>query len=71
MKPTKTRCPFSVGEAVTFTPSQRTRGLYQVIERFGVHIGETLVIEEIRDDMYLYFKGGIGGWPWSEFSSAR
>src|SRR5262249_7399900 len=68
--PSRIRCPYSVGDAGTFTPSQRTRGLYQDVERFGVHIGETLVIEEIRDAMYLDSKGGIGGWPWNEFSRA-
>ena len=71
MKPRRTRCPYSAGDAVTFNPSERTQGLYQDIERFGVRVGETLVIEEIRDGMYLYFKGGIGGWPWNEFSRAR
>jgi len=63
-------CPFSVGDLVTFTPSERTRGLYQNIDGFGVHIGDTLAIAEIRDGCYLYFSGGVGGWPWNEFTKA-
>jgi hypothetical protein len=26
-----------------------------------------MVIAEIRDDTYLYFNSGAGGWPWNEF----
>jgi len=33
-------CPFNVGDHVRFTPSQRTSGLYQDIERFGVAVGK-------------------------------
>ncbi|MBM2854141.1 MAG: hypothetical protein HW417_1069 [Steroidobacteraceae bacterium] len=65
------RCPFLVGDCVTFTPSERTRGHYQNIERFGVRIGDTLTIQEVRDGTYLYFDNGAGGWPWSEFTKAR
>ena len=53
---------------MVFTPSERTRGHYQDIEAFGVAIGQELAIAEIRDGMYLYFEGGVGGWPWNEFS---
>ena len=66
-----TRCPFLVGDRVTFTPSERTRGHYQNIEGFGVRIGETLVVREVRDGIYLYFDNGAGGWPWNEFAKAR
>ena len=63
-------CPFRVGDQVVFSPSNRTRGLYQDIERFGVKIGEKRTISEIREETYLYFDGGAGGWPWNEFSRA-
>jgi hypothetical protein len=63
-------CPFSVGDRVIFTPSQRTRGQYRDIERFGVRIGEVLTVREVRDGTYLYFDNGVGGWPWNEFSKA-
>ena len=63
-------CPFAIGNRVTFTPSTRTKGHYQDIERFGVQIGETLKITEIREGCYLYFEGGVGGWPWNEFTTA-
>jgi hypothetical protein len=66
----QTQCPFRVGDQVCFTPSERTRGLYQSIERFGIKPGETWPITEIRDDTYLYFANGSGGWPWNEFSAA-
>ena len=69
-EPVQTPCPFVVGDLVTFTPSERTRGHYQDIERFGVHIGQTLAITEIREGCYLYFSGDIGGWPWNEFTKA-
>jgi len=61
-------CPFSIGDKVRFTPSQRTKGLYQNIEGFGVRIGEKCFIKEIREGMYLYFEGSAGGRPWNEFT---
>jgi len=63
-------CPFKVGDVVKFTPSERTRNLYQNIERFGLSIEQTVVIREIRDGIYLYFDNGAGGFPWNEFSPA-
>lgn len=63
-------CPFRVGDRVIFTPSERTRGLYQDVDRFGVRPGEPYVIAEIRDGTYLYFENGSGGWPWNEFRAA-
>ena len=64
-------CPFDVGDYVRFTPSKRTLGLYQNIERFGVAPGEVRQIESIKDGIYLYFGSGQGGWPWSEFALAK
>jgi len=64
------KCPFKVGDVVKFTPSERTRNLYQNIERFGLAIEQTVVIREIRDGIYLYFDNGAGGFPWNEFSPA-
>lgn len=61
------QCPFSIGDCVRFTPSQRTIGHYQNIERFGIRINQELVIVKIKDDVYLYFDNGVGGWPWNEF----
>jgi len=37
-------CPFKVGDYVRFTPSKRTSGLYQNIERFGVSLGDVCQI---------------------------
>jgi|GEM_PF-1606606 len=65
----KSNCPFKVGDRVRFTPSTRTKGLYQDIERFGIREGEVLKITEIRDGMYLYFGSNRGGWPWTEFTA--
>ena len=62
-------CPFAVGDRVRFAPSERTLGHYQDIESFGVSVGAILPIAEIREDCYLYFAGGIGGWPWNEFTA--
>ena len=62
-------CPFAVGDWVKFAPSERTRGHYQDIESFGVPVGAVLPIAEIREDCYLYFASGIGGWPWNEFTA--
>ncbi len=62
-------CPFSIGQSVVFTPSPRTSGLYQVIEMFGMEVGKTYVVREIRDDMYVYTDNGAGGWPWNEFTA--
>ena len=56
-----TSCPFTVGDLVRFTPSDRTLGHYQDIERFGVSVGAVLPIAEIREGCYLYFEGGAGG----------
>ena len=67
----KTKCPFKVGDKVQFTPSKRTIGLYQNIERFGVRVGEVLTITEIKDGTYLYFNSNKGGWPWNEFTRAE
>ena len=66
----QTQCPFRVGDRVRFAPSERTRGLYQSIESFGIKPGEIQPIAEIRDGFYLYFANGKGGWPWNEFSAA-
>ena len=66
----QTPCPFRVGDRVRFTPSERTRGLYQSIESFGIRPGETQPITEIRNGCYLYFANGSGGWPRNEFSAA-
>ena len=46
----------------------RTLGLYQHIESFGVKPDEVRAIQEIRNDCYLYFEAGAGGWPWNEFT---
>jgi hypothetical protein len=62
-------CPFRVGQRVRFTPTERTKGLYQSIESFGVEIGELVVIEEIKEGTYVYCHGGKGGWPWNEWSA--
>jgi hypothetical protein len=67
----KIGCPFKVGDKVQFTPSKRTKGLYQDIERFGVHVGEVLTITEIKDGTYLYFGSNKGDWPWSEFTRVK
>ena len=64
-------CPFSVGDIVRFTPSERTVGHYQDIGHFGVAIGQELPIENIKDNMYIYFENGAGGWPWNEFTLVR
>lgn len=64
-------CPFNVGDLVRFTPSPRTRGLYQNIERFGLRVDQEAVVKEIKEGMYLYFEGGAGGWPWNEFVLVR
>ena len=64
------QCPFLVGDSVRFTPSERTLGHYQDIERFGVKPGQVLAIAEIRDGCFLYFASGTGGWPWTEFTRA-
>ena len=63
-------CPFHVGDLVRFTPSERTRGLYQDVEALGIKLGDELRVAEVRGGCYLYFAGGIGGWPWSEFTPA-
>lgn len=68
MSSNTTACPFDVGNLVVFAPSDRTRGLYQNIERFGLSPGDAKVITEVRDGLHLYFAGGIGGWPWTEFA---
>jgi len=64
-------CPYDVGDMVRFTPSERTKGLYQDVERFGLAIGEEAVIREIRDDVYLYFDDEAGGFAWNEFSLVK
>jgi hypothetical protein len=64
-------CPFSVGDVVKFTPSERTRGHYQNIEGKGIKINQELEIERIKDDTYLYFAKDTGGWPWNEFTLIR
>lgn len=65
------KCPFHVGDRVRFTPSARTQGLYQDVERFGLTIGAEAVIREIREETYLYFDDGAGGFPWNEFTLVR
>ena len=61
------KCPYKIGDEVQFTPSKRTQGLYQDIEKFGLQINQVATIEEIRDGVYLYFSGKKGGFPWNEF----
>lgn len=65
------KCPFCVGDLVQFTPSERTQGLYQNINRFGLEIGQEAVITEIRGGVYLYFGKNIGGFPWNEFTLVK
>jgi hypothetical protein len=62
------QCPFRIGDRVRFTPSARTVGLYQNVERFGVRVDEVHPIQSIKDGVYLYFDEGKGGWPWTEFT---
>jgi hypothetical protein len=62
------QCPFAVGDVVRFSPSERTRNHYQDIGTLGVKPDQELEIKSIKDRMYLYFDGGIGGWPWNEFT---
>ncbi len=64
-------CPFQVGDYVRFTPSSRTLGLYQDIERLGVKVGGEMEIKEVRDDIYLFFESEKGGWPWNEFTLVK
>ena len=64
-------CPYDVGDVVRFTPSERTKGLYQNIERFGLSEGGEATVREIRDGVYLYFDDDAGGFPWNEFSLVR
>lgn len=59
-------CPYKVGDVVRFCPSERTLGLYQDIEHFGLMVGQEAEIKSIGDGIYLYFDSG-GGWPWTEF----
>ena len=68
--PERNQCPFAVGDLVRFTPTDRTRGHYQNIDGYGIAVGEVKRIEAIRDDTYLYFANGAGGWPWKEFTRA-
>jgi hypothetical protein len=63
----KNLCPFQVGEMVRFNPSERTLGHYQDIASLGIEPGEAMPVAEIRGGCYLYFAGGVGGWPWTEF----
>lgn len=65
------KCPYNIGDRVRFTPSKRTKGLYQDIERFGLKPNQVAIIREIRDGVYLYFDDGKGGFPWNEFSSVH
>lgn len=62
-------CPFKVGEVVRFKPSERTLGLYQDVEAFGLKVDEVARIAFIKDGTYLYFEGDRGGWPWNEFEA--
>lgn len=62
------RCPYKVGDVVRFTPSERTKGLYQDIERFGMGVGEEAIIRDVREGVYLYFDHGAGGFPWNEYT---
>lgn len=64
-------CPYDVGDVVRFTPSERTKGLCQHFERFGLAIGKELPIQEIRDEMFLYFDNGAGGFAYNEFSLVK
>jgi len=64
-------CPYNVGDVVRFTPSERTKGLYQNIERFGLSEGDEATVREIRDGIYLYFDNDAGGFPWNEFSLVK
>jgi hypothetical protein len=66
-----TKCPFNVGDMVKFSPSLRTQGLYQDPDRFGLNVGEIAQVKEIRNDLYLYFEEGRGGFPWNEFVLAQ
>jgi hypothetical protein len=62
-------CPFKIGDHVIFSPSKRTSGLYQNVDRFGVEVGQSYEITDIKDGTYLYFGSGKGGWPWTEFTA--
>lgn len=62
-------CPYRVGDLVRFCPSERTRGHYQDIERFGLRVGDVAKIQSIEGGIYLHFEQG-GGWPWTEFQPA-
>lgn len=64
-------CPFKIGDLVRFTPSKRTEGLYQDVERFGLRVGEVYQVTKIKDGVYMYFARGKGGWPWNEFTLVK
>ncbi len=64
-------CPYGVSDVVRFTPSDRTKGLCQHFERFGLTIGKELQIQEIRDGVYLYFDNEAGGFAYNEFSLVK
>ncbi len=62
------KCPYNIGDKVKFSPFERTERLYQNIERFGLKVCQIAIIQEIRDDVYLYFENGTGGFLWNEFT---
>jgi len=64
-------CPFSVGDIVRFTPSQRTISYYPDPSIFGIKIGEELPIKSIKDDIYLEFENKKDGWAWNDFTLVR
>jgi hypothetical protein len=53
MKEATPKCPFKEGMKVRFSPNNRTKGLYQNIEGFGLTPGGVYKIKEIKDGIYL------------------
>ena len=65
-KMNKENCPFNVGEKVKFIGGDKL-GWYQNPEGFGLKVNNTIVIHEIKQNIYIYDSQGNGGWHWKLF----
>jgi hypothetical protein len=75
MTTNKEQCPFKVGDAVVYRPSDRGRGLVIMTDLAALKPANKYKIARINDGVYVVVEGfenaAGGGLYWTEFAAQR
>jgi hypothetical protein len=67
----KAQSPFKIGDRLVFSPDGRTVGwTWPTFERVRLKPGDSGVVTEIKNGVYIYLDDGRGGFHWECFKRA-